>query len=754
MIRKFIIVKGVVQGVGFRPFVYKEAVNLKLNGTVNNTLNGVFIDIEGEEKNIYKFINILKIKPPKLSVIESIEIYDKDLVLYNNFKIIKSNNNKGITFISPDIATCSECLKEIDDKYDSRRGNYGFVNCVNCGPRYTIIKKLPYDRNLTSMKKFYMCNTCNEEYNNPLNRRFHAEPTCCKECGPTFKLLNKKGIEINVYDNISETIRLLKLGKIIAVKGIGGFNILCNGKDYSAINKLRKNKRRFKKPLALMMKDIDVVLKYCKVNNIEKEILLGEKKPIVLLKKLNNELPENISFNISKLGVVIPYSPIHHLLFRDGLEVLIFTSGNISGEPIIYKNEEAINKLSTVVDYFLLHDRDINMPIDDSVVNVVLDEERVIRGGRGYYPMSINKKLTNEYLALGSDLKNTISINKDGYIFLSPYIGDLNSNKANIRIKKSIDFFKDIYDIKVKKVLYDNNPSYISAKLKEGYGESFKGIYHHHAHIAACIGENKIDDDVIGVAFDGTGYGEDGNIWGGEFFIGNIKKFKRVAHIKYFKLIGNDNAIKNPWRITTSILYEIFKLNDEKLDYFLSKYINETYEDKEFLIKLLKRGLNCNLTSSIGRIFDGVAVLLGFNGRISYEGEAAIYLEELANKSVNIKELYNFDIIENENLFEIDIKKIILEILNDLENNVLKYKIAMKFHNTIIGLTKKVLLKLRNIYKINKVCLSGGVFQNEILLKGIVLELKKNNFQVFTHKKIPCNDSCISFGQILIGSNK
>lgn len=754
MIRKLIIVKGVVQGVGFRPFIYKIALKNNLKGTVKNTSNGVYIDIEGSIDNYKNFYKDIKYNSPILSVIESIDVINKNIVGYETFKIINSEKEDGFTLISPDIATCNDCLKDIDNKYDKRRGKYSFTNCTNCGPRYTIIKNIPYDRSFTTMRNFKMCNSCEKEYENPLNRRFHAEPTCCNECGPKVELLDSTGKKVEREDPIKYARSLIKKGKIIAVKGIGGFNIICDGENYSAIERLRSKKHRARKPLALMMKDIDVASKYCNFNSTEENILNGNKKPIVLLKRKNNKLPTNIAFNSSNFGVLLPYSPLHYLLFKDGIETIVFTSANITGEPIIYKNDEALEKLEQIVDYFLIHNREINMPIDDSIVKVVLGEERIIRGGRGYYPIFIKKHIEKNILALGSQFKNTISINYKDYIIISPYIGDLDNKDSNERFNKVMNHFKNIYNMEIDEVCRDMHPGYFSNSNKHLYSNKFNNIYHHHAHIAACMGENEENDYVIGITFDGTGYGEDKNIWGGEFLICNLKEFKRGAYLNYFKLPGGDSAIKSPWKIGISLLNKSLETNKERLYEIEKKYISENEVNIKFIESIIDKNISCPLTSSIGRLFDGISALLGFNGDITYESEGAIYVEELANKHIGNKEEYEFELKEKNDDIEINTKKLVLGIVDDLERGIEPSIIAIKFHNTIISLTIKTTLKLKEKYNISKVCLSGGVFQNEILFKGIVNGLKQYGFNVITHKKIPCNDSSISFGQLLIGSNK
>ena len=763
---KYIVVKGIVQGVGFRPFVYKLAVDNNLKGDVCNSQSGVYINIEGKKENIDKFIYKIKNRPPKLSYIEKIIIEDKEIRKYNSFNIIDSNyknNDKSnkITLLSPDIAICDDCIEDINNIQYKRRYKYAFTNCTNCGPRFSIMKILPYDRYNTSMENFIMCDKCKEEYENPLNRRFHAQPICCNECGPKLRLLDRNGNIVNCENEIDRVKSLLKEGSIVAIKGLCGYHLTCNATDEQAIQTLRNRKNRKTKPLALMMKNIDTVEKYCKVNNKEKEILIGNKKPILILNKKENNLPNNISFKNNTLGVMLPYTPLHYLLFDNELEVIVMTSGNFSGMPMIYTNNEAINSLNNIADYYLIHNRDIHIPVDDSVVKVVLDEERIIRNGRGYSPTSFKKDISNIF-ALGSNTKNTFSISTNEYIFMSQYIGDMNNLETIKYYKNNVKHLKNIYNIKPKVIAYDNHPNYWHKNyLDELEGEKI-GIYHHHAHIASCMFENNVEDKVIGLSFDGVGYGDDGQIWGSEFLICDYKEFKRVGHLKYMKMPSGDGATKEPWKMELSLIYEYYNMNNSKnenIEAIIYTYIENKqnkdiiYKQYKNIISMMKNNINTPLTSSMGRLFDGISAILGFDGKISFEGEACIELENLAENSKNIDSYYNYNIEYSDDKFIIDYSKIIKGILEDLKNNIDKSIIAMKFHNSVVEFSYEICKKLRDIYNINKVALSGGVFQNNILLIKLHNILKNDNFEVLTHKLIPCNDSGISIGQLNIANN-
>lgn len=761
---KYIVVKGIVQGVGFRPFIYKLALDNNLKGNVCNSQAGVYINVEGQKENIDKFIYEIKNNPPKLSYIEEITTENRKVKKFNTFNIVDSNykdKSNRITLLSPDIAICKDCIDDINNIEDGRKYKYAFINCTNCGPRFSIIKNLPYDRDNTSMEHFIMCDKCKKEYENPLNRRFHAQPTCCNECGPRLKLLDRNNNIVNCENEIDKAKSLLKEGKILAIKSLGGFHLACNAKNEQSIQTLRNKKNRKTKPLALMMKNIDTVLKYCEVNHKEKEILLGNKKPILILNKKENNLPNNISFNNPTLGVMLPYTPLHYLLFDNELEAIVMTSGNFSGMPIIYKNNEAINRLNNIVDYYLIHNRDIHIPVEDSVVKVVLDEERIIRNGRGYSPLSLNKNIMATF-ALGANTKNTFSISTNEYIFISPYIGDMNNLETIKYYKNNVKHLKNIYNINPKIIAYDNHPNYWHKNyLDELEGEKI-GIYHHHAHISSCMFENNVEDKVIGLSFDGAGYGEDGHIWGSEFLICDNKEFKRVGHLKYMKMPGGDGATKEPWKMALSLIYESYKmqnLNNKNMEDIICIYLkNKQNKDKIYkqyknIISMIKNNINTPLTSSMGRLFDGISSILGFDGKISFEGEASIELESLAQKSKNIDTYYNYHISYIEDKFVIDYFKIIRGILEDYKNNINKFTIAMKFHNTVVEFSYEICKKLRDIYNINQVALSGGVFQNNILLIKLHNKLKNDNFQVLTHKLIPCNDSGISIGQLNIANH-
>lgn len=770
VIRKYVTVTGIVQGVGFRPFVYKIACDNNLNGWVSNSSRGVYIDVEGRERDILRFIQKLKTSPPKLSKIDEVFIEHREVVNYKDFKICHSEREENaMTYISPDIGVCEDCLKDIRNS-ENKRYRYAFTNCTNCGPRFSIIKKLPYDRAVTTMNEFQMCDECYEEYVDPLNRRFHAQPNACKECGPKLGLINNKGERIYCNDEIKETIKLIKEGKIIAIKGIGGFHLACDGKNEEAIKLLRGRKNRPKKPLELMMKDVETVKKYCHLSEKEESILKDNKRPIVLLNKSNRILPANIAPNNKCLGVMLPYTPLHFILFEDDIEVLVMTSANTSGLPIVYENLQALEELRNIADYFLFHNREIYIPVDDSVVRVILDEERIIRSSRGYAPIYIKQKGIKNILACGSHLKNTFAISKNENIVVSPYIGDMESMETYVNFEKNVEHIRGIYNIRPKIIAYDMHPNYWCREYVEKQNAINIAVQHHHAHIVSCMVENNIKEKVIGIAYDGVGYGTDGQIWGGEFITCDYKAFERIAHLKYVSMPGGDSATKEPWKMAASYIYEAYKNSTSRAlisneDSLITKNcvediniiqgnIPKVLKDNNIksIIGMIKNNVNSPKCSSMGRLFDGVSGMLGFLGKVTFEGEAAILLENMANE--NEKGSYDYEIKCQDEGYIINTSKIIRGIINDINSGVNHGIISKRFHNTVIDFTVKMCSILREALNINKVVLSGGVFQNEIILKGIYVELSYKGFEVYTHKSIPCNDSGICLGQIVIANAK
>ncbi len=740
-----IIIRGAVQGVGFRPFVYRLAKEMKLTGYVLNSSKGVFIEVEGEPNLLKEFLIKLEKEKPTISIIQSLEYQILDLVGYQDFEIRKSEKeNDTSALILPDIATCKDCLQELFDPKD-RRYLYPFINCTNCGPRFTIIEMLPYDRPNTSMKQFKMCSECEKEYNDPEDRRFHAQPIACPVCGPHIELWNSEGEKIaEKNEALQLVIDLINQNKIIAIKGIGGFHLIVNIENDNSVIELRKRKHREEKPFALMFPDIESVKKVCEVNELEERLLLSPETPIVLLKRKLIHTEIKISQYVAPdnpyLGIMLPYTPLHHILMKFLKKPIIATSGNLSEEPICIDEFEALERLKGIADYFLVHNRQILRHCDDSIARIIHGREFIIRRARGYAPLPYldNNKIEENIIAVGGHLKNTISLKKRNQIFISQHIGDLSTLESFKAFKKTIKDFQKLYEVDNAKYAGDLHPEYLSTKsLKEAKVE-LKLIQHHLAHIAACKLENCVVGEALGVSWDGTGYGFDGKIWGSEFFIIDDESFEHIGQFKKFHLPSGEKAIKEPKRTLAGILYEIYGS-----DIINSKILKTKFSEAELkiIINQIKRQINSPECVSAGRLFDAVSSLIGISDYSNYEGQAAMKLEFAVKCETG--DSYPFD-FNKEKLIIIDWKEIILGIENDLNKQIDKGAIAAKFHNTLC----EIIVEFAKRSNLKKVLLSGGCFQNVYLLNRTIKRLKEENFKVYWHQRIPTNDGGISFGQI------
>ncbi len=755
-IRKNLIIKGIVQGVGFRPFIHKLVQNYNLSGWVFNSNQGVEIEVEGKEEELNSFIIDVKKKLPPLARIEKIEVNQLHLVGYKGFSIKKSitKEENGFVLVSPDISICEDCLQELFDPHN-KRFRYPFINCTNCGPRFTIIKNIPYDRGKTTMNNFKMCSLCQSEYDDIEDRRYHAQPNACADCGPQVSLYQNKR-KLESVGPIEKAVKLLKEGKIGAIKGLGGFHLACDATNNKAVARLRRLKNREAKPFAIMSFNLEKIKQYCKLGKKEEEWLINRARPIVLLKKKEDSLISSlVAPRNNYLGVMLPYTPLHYLLLKDNFMALIMTSGNIADQPIIGGNQEALEKLDGIADFFLLYNRDIFNRCDDSVVKIINGDNVFFRRSRGYvpYPIILDFKL-KEVLALGGELKNTISFSKENYIFLSQYLGDLKSVETSDFLKKSIAGLKKMFRINPEIIACDLHPDYLSTQYAEEIGAK-KGlkvvkVQHHHAHIVSCMAENNIKEKVIGVAYDGTGYGDDGNIWGGEFLLCDLKEYIRVGHLKYYPLPGGDKAIMEPWRMAYSYLYSIYGPKAKTLDIDFNRRMD--YDRLSIIEKMINKNINSPFTSSCGRLFDAASSLIGVRDEISYEGQAAMELESFC--APGIKERYNFCICKEGEEFIIDPREIFIDIIKDLKEGIDKKVIAAKFHNTVAEFTLNLCGKIRKSTGINKIALSGGVFQNCYLTEKIISLLEKDDFQVYTQRKVPPNDGGISLGQAVVAGSK
>ncbi|MFH1075506.1 MAG: carbamoyltransferase HypF [Pseudomonadota bacterium] len=750
-IAKTIEIGGIVQGVGFRPFIYQKAFHYGLYGYVANTSNGVIIHVQGGSDAIDAFINDIISFPPPLSCINDFKVFLASCENLSSFSIRESLRNSGIsTLISPDIAVCNDCFKELSDSND-RRYRYPFINCTNCGPRYTIIDDIPYDRPNTSMRHFKMCPACEDEYHDPNNRRFHAQPNACHVCGPRVSLIDNRGNLVAEAEPVKKTAELLRQGCIIAIKGLGGFHLAANATDEEAVSRLRANKLREEKPFALMSHNIHAIRGYAYVSPEEETILTSRQRPIVLLhKKTSNPIACSVAPKNKYFGVMLPYTPLHYLILDIGLVALVMTSGNLSNEPICIDNQDAIQRLGNIANYLLIHDRDILLRSDDSIVRRAINRTCFIRRSRGYVPAPVFlKHKLPQILACGAELKNTVSITKDQTAFLSQHIGDLKNLETYKFFTNTIERMKRILGISPEIIACDLHPDYLSTR----YAETQKGVglirvQHHHAHIVSCMAEHQLEGEVLGLAFDGTGYGEDGSIWGGEVLISRLHSFQRIAHLAVVPMPGGDAAIKEPWRMAISYLYDTFGDNMYDLGIPLLSQIDRTAI--KIVIEMIKKEINSPITSSLGRLFDGIAAITGLRTHVNFEGEAAMELEMAMDN--NSSESYEYDWKNENNVRVIQLSPIIKGVVRDVISGMAVSRISSRFHMTLINLFSALCEELRDSTHLDRVALSGGCFQNLALLSGMTAALERRGFQVFSNTQVPANDGGVSLGQAVVAT--
>jgi hydrogenase maturation protein HypF len=743
-------VNGIVQGIGFRPFVYRLALHYGLKGEISNTTTGVSLHVEGLEGDIESFSRDLNEKRPPLAYITEILSRSVPVRNFKEFAIAKSINRDAFsTLISPDISICKDCLREMLDPED-RRYRYPFINCTNCGPRYTIINNIPYDRPYTSMAKFYMCARCQAEYDDPGNRRFHAQPNACWECGPQVRLYDNRRNSVETIDPIRQAIELLKMGKILAIKGLGGFHLVVDAENGEAVALLRERKQREEKPFAIMSYDVENIRKYAYVDPAEEELLISVQRPIVLLRKRHpNRIAGKVAPRNRYFGVMLPYTPLHYLIVQDDFTALVMTSGNISDEPIAIDNDEAFDRLSNIADFFLIHNRDIYLRSDDSILRRAADATRVIRRSRGYVPMPVFLKgEIPPILACGAELKNTICLTKGDKAYLSQHIGDLETLASYEFFQMTIRHLKQILHIDPEIIAYDLHPDYLSTRYAEEQADIKKiQVQHHHAHMVSCMVENSLEGDVIGLSFDGTGYGLDGTIWGGEVLIGDEKGFTRAATISYTPMPGGAAAIKEPWRMGISYLYETY---GEGLWDLGLPIIREIGEKKiETIVEMISKGINSPLTSSLGRFFDGIAALTGIRSKVFFEGQAAMDLEMTADQIT--ESYYDYEWKSGE-YYRIMPQPVIRGVVEDILKGILPSEISAKFHCTLIRLFTDICEVISKERDIKRVVMSGGVFQNSILLSGLIKALEARGLQVFSHRIVPTNDGGICLGQAMVAA--
>ena len=821
-IRRQIEVSGIVQGVGFRPYIYRLATERNLTGTIRNTSSGVTIEVQGPPESVEDFLSLLPREAPPLSRVTGISTQELPCNGDLDFRIIASHGDEAVrTLISPDVATCEDCLREVFDTAN-RRYRYPFINCTNCGPRFTITHSIPYDRPFTSMAPFQMCPACQAEYDDPTNRRFHAQPNACWDCGPKLGLRDREGHVIEGHDPVAAAIEALRAGKVVAIKGLGGFHLAADATSAAAVALLRERKRRVGKPFAVMVPNLAAAKEICEISDDEAAVLQSIQRPIVLVhRRTDGEacaaagIAADVAPGNNYLGVFLPYTPLHHLLLKEGgFRALVMTSGNLSEEPIAITNDEARERLSGLADCFLVHNRDILLRCDDSVVRVLPRSPgaprlrtQQLRRSRGFVPVPVFlHEEVAPILAVGGELKNTICLTKGKHAFLSQHVGDLENLESYNFFEEAIAHLQKVLEIKPELIAYDLHPDYFSTKwaLKRP-GLRLVGVQHHHAHIASCMAENHLEGKVIGFALDGTGYGTDGSIWGGEVLIAGYRDFERAAHFEYIPLPGGAAATREPWRMAVSYLAHHF--GDEFLKMKLPCLAEISQSRFDLLLRVLDRRVNSPLTSSCGRLFDAVAAIAGIRNQVSYEAQAAIELE-MAIENLNRKDrqefaqnakgklssddfvAYTFELrsnsqaaeqrqnaargvspgnkpqedsapagrqnpdVEDATVLLIRTRPMFEALVEDVLRGTPVSAISRKFHNGLVNIFVEIARALRDSTSLNRVCLSGGTFNNLYLTTSLLAALTAAEFDVFTQNEVPAGDGGLSLGQAMVAVHR
>ena len=776
ILRQQYYIRGIVQGVGFRPFVYRIAHDLNLTGWVRNTPAGVELEIQGAVDRLTDFADSLQNKRPPLAVVTSQTVTTIPVITgETSFSILASGSGAADIQIAPDTAICSDCLREMLDPTD-RRFRYPFITCTNCGPRYSIITGTPYDRPKTTMTVFPLCPDCLREYENPLDRRFHAQPIACHVCGPQVKLIASSGGKIATHDEaVIRAVELLKSGAILAIKGISGYHLAVDACNHAAVERLRMRKKRDEKPFAVMVASFEAARDLALMNNMEERLLSSPDAPIVIVqKRLPTPLSPLIAPNNGWLGLMLPYAPLHHLLFtvqssrfkvqgstpattnvepRTALTALVMTSGNVSDEPVVYEDHDALNRLAGIADYFLLHDRPIHIRSDDSVMRVFQGKPLFYRRARGYAPRALKLPFpVLPLLATGAELKSAVCIAEGDRAVLSQHIGDLQNVPTFDSFIHAVTHLSAILEIKPALVACDLHPDYLSTRFAEESGLTCIQVQHHHAHMASCMAENNLDGDVIGIIFDGTGYGPDDTVWGGEFLVGGYDGYRRAAHFRPLPLPGGDAAVREPWRMAMSYLYQATGEAAFALNHPITRILPQG--ERALFSQMVSRGINSPLTSSCGRLFDAVAALLNVRHIVSYDGQGAIELEAVADVD-DQSGGYSYTIaIQDDTPLQLDFSPMFAELLNDIDSGVALSVIAGRFHRTIAAAATDVCLRIAGATGLDRVILSGGVFQNRLLSELIYTTLTGKGLNVFTHRLVPPNDGGIALGQAAIAGRR
>jgi len=747
-------VEGIVQGVGFRPFVHALAGRLGLAGLVGNDAGGVFVEVEGTAETVQRFLEALAAEAPPLAVIERVTATPLDPTGALGFAIAPSRDGGARqALVSPDTATCPDCLAELADPAD-RRFRYPFINCTNCGPRFTIVRDVPYDRPATTMAAFAMCADCAREYSDPADRRFHAQPVCCPACGPALRLLDRDGRPAEA-DPLAAAAARLRAGAVVAVKGIGGYHLAADAAAEPAVAALRARKHREDKPFAVMVADLDAAAALCQVDPAEQAMLASPRRPIVLLRRRPEAAgarPGGVAASVApgnrSLGVMLPYTPLHHLLLAEVGRPIVLTSGNVSDEPIAYLDDEAVGRLGGIADWFLTHDRPIHVRADDSVVRAFRSRELPLRRSRGFapQPLGLPWPFPRHVLACGAELKHTFCLAKNGHAFVSHHIGDLENYETFRSFTEGVGHFRRLFAVDPEVVAHDLHPEYLSTKYAlELDGVELEGVQHHHAHVAACLADNGEPGPVIGVAFDGLGYGADGTIWGGELLVADLGGFRRAGYLEVVPMPGGAAAIREPWRMAAAWLDAAFGGQvPERLA------VAGRHRDRWDQVLALARSATASpSTSSAGRLFDAVAAILGVRDAVNYEGQAAVELEQLADPAERSAYPARVD-RAGDGPLRLAGTDLVRAVVEDLEAGAAAPLIAARFHNGLADATVTACGALGDASGLRTVALSGGVFQNTLLLERTVAGLEGRGFRVLVHSRVPPNDAGISLGQAVV----
>lgn len=745
-------IEGTVQGVGFRPFVYRQATACRIDGWVLNNSQGVLIEAEGPPARLDDFLQRLQTNLPPLAAVTGFHHSEIPLRPGSGFQISTSENlaQRSVP-IGPDAAVCSDCLQELFDP-GNRRFRYPFINCTNCGPRYTIVTGIPYDRPQTTMGKFVMCPECQAEYDDPTSRRFHAQPNACPRCGPQLQLLDARGMLHGTADPLETAVALLREGRILAVKGLGGYHLAVDACNEDAVAELRRRKARDEKPFALMSFDLDQVRQYAWVVPPEAALLSGSERPIVLLRRLTEHgIAPQVAPNNLFFGVMLPYTPLHFLLLQGHFRALVMTSGNLTDEPIAYLDQDAHERLTGIADYYLTHNRDIHIRTDDSILRLMAGRPVALRRSRGYVPRGLRLPHSQPHvLGLGGELKNTFCLTRGDRAFLSQHIGDLKNLEVYDSFGQGIAHLSRLFEWQPQVLAHDLHPDYFSTRYAEEQTERpTVAIQHHHAHLASCMAEHNVTEPCIGVIFDGVGYGEDGHIWGGEFLLGDFRGYRRLGHFAYLPMPGGDAASREPWRMAVSAMFHCFGRDLPEVP-FLAQIPGE---DLSLLLQIIEKGLNCPLTSSCGRLFDAVAALVRLRTHNSYEGQAALELEMAIGPDEEFAS-YPYQIHDENGSLVYDPTDTLKALLDEIRRDMPAGWISGRFHTTLAVMLVDACRRIRTQVDRNRVVLSGGVFQNRYLTELAVRLLAKEGFDVLTHSQVPPNDGGLALGQAVIAGRK